>query len=521
VPAQSTFFATAAEESYSTYQMVGGDGDLWPSCWGADGYLYAANGDGSAFLPAGPRYDMAVSRIGGVPPFLTGKTVATDVGTNYSGPGFNRKPTGMVCVNRHIYLAFQNLDFPTCNGCPGFNHAAAGSIAVSADRGVHWTRDKHKPMFPNSVFTTIFFLDYGRNNAHAIDHYVYAYGFDRSWRAQQRLYLARVPDNRIMNRPSWQFYAGTTRGRGPTWTRNIRAKRPVLTDTRLLYPVTFGDFCCSDGPVLGQGGVTYDAPLKRYIFSSWSFATHQFYESPRPWGPWRMFLSKDFGPFQMPTNRGQYGTSIPSKFISRDGRTMYVQSNECCRGDSYTFSLRKLYLSPYRRTSPTNRASFTNNLAVTGSETTAISKSTHFGTLCGLDCSDILNDGITSGQSEDDYDQEVKPASWWGYTWNNTYRMNTVVYMTGTMFPDGGWFEGGLRVQVRRAFRWVDVSQLSVSPAYPYDSSAGSSRSYTLSFQNTTGDGVRIIGRPGGSSHFTSISELAVLYRPRKHVDGG
>src|SRR5690242_19983452 len=41
-PAQSTFFATAAEESYSTYQAHA-DGDLWPSCWADDGNLYAAN----------------------------------------------------------------------------------------------------------------------------------------------------------------------------------------------------------------------------------------------------------------------------------------------------------------------------------------------------------------------------------------------------------------------------------------------------------------------------------------------
>src|SRR5437588_7843272 len=69
-PPQSTFFATAAEESYSTDQMHG-DGDLWPSCWADDGNLYAANGDGTAFNPFqgfGSRPDMAVSRISGMPP---------------------------------------------------------------------------------------------------------------------------------------------------------------------------------------------------------------------------------------------------------------------------------------------------------------------------------------------------------------------------------------------------------------------------------------------------------------------
>jgi hypothetical protein len=509
-PPNSTFFATAQEESYSTYQMHG-DGDLWPSCWADDGNLYAANGDGTAFNPFqgySSRPDMAVSRIAGMPPNLTGTTLATNVGTNYSGSGYNRKPTGMVCVNGAIYLAFQNLNDQN------FNDAPAASIAKSTDHGLTWSWDATTPMFSNHIFTTIFFLDYGQNNAHAIDGYVYAYGFDNNWRAQQKLFLARVPNTSIQNRSTWQFYTGTDSNGNPTWSSDLAAKVPVLEDDRLLYPQTFGNFCCPNDPVLGQGGVTYDAPLKRYIFASWSFATHQLYEAPQPWGPWSLFLSKDFGPLQLPYNRGQYGTSIPSKFTSADGTTLYLQSNVCCLGDSYTFSLRKLYVQPYSPTVPTNGKDDANNLAMTGDSTTAISKSTHFGTLCGLDCYDTLNNGITT-ESEDDFDQEVKPTDWWGYTWKRSYHMNKVVYTTGSMFPDGGWYSDSLRVQVRQDFNWVDVSNLSVTPAYPYNST-GSHVAYTFTFKDTSGDGIRIIGTPGGSSHFTSIAELAVYNAQHK-----
>jgi hypothetical protein len=75
IPSRSTFFATATEESYSTYQLPG-DGDLWPPCWADDNNLYAANGDGTAFTGSGSRFDMAVSRITGLPPHLCGTTVA-------------------------------------------------------------------------------------------------------------------------------------------------------------------------------------------------------------------------------------------------------------------------------------------------------------------------------------------------------------------------------------------------------------------------------------------------------------
>ena len=509
IPPQSTFFATAQEESYSTYQMPG-DGDLWPSCWSDDGHLYAANGDGVAFTPAAyqhfefaDRFDMAVNRLSGMPPNLSGTTIATDVGTNWSGPEYNRKPTGMLCVNNTLYLAFQNLATHTFHSTP------AASIAQSVDHGVTWTWDADAPMFSQSVFTTIFFLDYGQNSAHSIDEYIYAYSFDNNWRGQKQLFLGRVPNTSVLDRASWQFYTGTNDNSNPTWSSDINAKAPVLEEARLFYPQTFGDFSGNNGHALGQGGVTYNAPLKRYIFASWSHATHQFYESSTPWGPWSLFLLHDFGPAQLSQNRGMYGTSIPSKFISADGKLMYVQSNFCCKGDSYTFALRKLAVQPYAPTTPTNGKDDSTNLAQTGNGPTAISKSTHFGTLSGADFSSSLNNGKLT-ESEDDWDQEIKPLSWWGYTWNQAYLMNKVVYTTGKMFSDGGWYNGGLVVQVRQNFTWVNVNGLNITPDYPCDQTAGTNVSYSFTFDDTWGDGVRIIGEPGGTAYFTSIAELAV-----------
>lgn len=510
-PAQSTFFATAAEESYSTYQMTG-DGDLWPSCWADDNNLYAANGDGTAFTTSSTRYDLAVSRIAGSPPQLTGTTVATNVGTNWSGSSYNRKPTGMVCVNNTLYLAFQNLNI-------NFKDAPVASVAASTDHGATWTWNTTMPMFTNHIFTTILFLDNGKNNANASDGYVYAYGFDNNWREQQKLYLARVPATSIQTRSSWQFYTGVDGSGNPTWSSDITTKAPVLEDDRLLYPTTFNN-SYANFPVLGQGGVVYDAPLHRYIFSSWSYATHELYEAPRPWGPWTLFLSKDFGPLQLTQNRGQYGSNIPSKYISADGKTLYVQSNLCCSGDSYRFSLRKLFVQPYAATTPVNVRDDAANLAVTANGTTGISKSTHFGSVCGLGCTDLLNNGTTN-DSEDDFDQEVKATDWWGYTWPRTYTMNKVVYTTGSMFSDGGWYSSGLHVQVRQNFNWVDVTGLAVSPAYPNSNATGAHTPYTFTFNETWGDGVRIIGTPGGASHFTSISELAVYDAGAMVRDGG
>jgi hypothetical protein len=158
---------------------------------------------------------------------------------------------------------------------------------------------------------------------------------------------------------------------------------------------------------------------------------------------------------------------------------------------------------------PTNELSNTNLAQAAG--TRAISKSTHFGTLCSLNCADQLNSGNMT-LSEDDYDEEEKTVDWWGYTWPRAYRINEVTYTTGNMFVNGGWYESGLTVQVRQNFEWVDVGSVTMTPTYPFSSSAGSQQTYNLSFRDTWGDGVRIIGTPGGTGYFTSITQFGVYY---------
>lgn len=65
---------------------------------------------------------------------------------------------------------------------------------------------------------------------------------------------------------------------------------------------------------------------------------------------------------------------------------------------------------------------------------------------------------------------------------------------------------------MRQNFHWVDVIGLSVTPAYPYDANAATNTTYTFTFDDTWGDGIRIVGVPGGSAYFTSIGELEVYY---------
>jgi len=533
VEPQSTFFATVSIP-YAAEVSTASDGDLWPSAWADDDNLYAANGDGRGFS-GDTSLDIVANRITGLPPDgISGtRLAASDAITPiWSDPTqYNRKPTGMLAIDGNgdgadeLYLAVQDLKSGSTNP---FDDAPAASIAMSIDHGATWTHTA-SPMFTDHVFTTIFFLDFGQSGRHRTvlgapdSGYAYAYGLDGNWRDSYAntvpdpvdVYLARVPIGSIQDRSAWQFFAGLTAG-APTWSPDIAAKAPVLHDDRRIYPSI--SYNPKNGPtditVISQGSVVYNAPLNRYIYTSWSEYTYEFYEAPAPWGPWKLFLHKDFGPYPWwgaapgPKNGG-YATAIPTKYISADGQTMWVQSNWFVGNDSgpanYDFSLRRLVVTPYRPTTPTNSPDSGNNLARTVPDTVPIDKTSHYGKLA------YLNDGDTA-QSEDSWDGTAKTTDQWGYTWPRAYTLNRLVYTTGTMFGDGGWFADNLRVQVRQNHQWIDVTGLTTTPAYPHSAAAGTNTTYTFRFDTTWADGIRLYGTPGGPSTFTSIAELSPYY---------
>jgi hypothetical protein len=529
----STFFSTVFVEQAGTYAAPGSDGDLWANCWADDDNIYAANGDGRGFSDE-PFQDVVVSRIMGTPETgITGEKVAQSdqVAKIWGDPTlYNRKPTGMACVNGVLYLAVQDLKY----GDNAFDDAPNASISKSTDHGATWTITE-EAMFTDHRFTTIFFLDFGKNAEHATaalgqrdGRYLYAYGLDWNWRQSVTrtvpdpvdLYLGRVPVTSVQDRGTWQFFAGIDKNGNPSWSADIHEKKAVLSDPLRRYadplPNNSGSLT-----VISQGGVLYHPVFKRYIYTSWTDPSFEFYESPTPWGPWNRFHYFNAGlttwyrsnnTTNTPKNGG-YGTTLPSKFVSADGRSLWLQSNwwdapAPTPADNYNFNLRKVHLTPYRSSRPSNQPNSRNNLARSGSDVTGIEIALEHAH------DTYLNDGNLT-LSEDSNDGTNKLVDFWGYTFTTAYRLNRLVYTAGATAADGGWFSpynGGLRVQVRQNQAWVDAAGLRITPDYPYDATAGPSKTYTLRFDTTWGDGVRIIGEPDGASHYTSIAELEVYY---------
>ena len=130
---------------------------------------------------------------------------------------------------------------------------------------------------------------------------------------------------------------------------------------------------------------------------------------------------------------------------------------------------------------------------------------------------EVLRDGVTpavgstdTAQQYDTYDGPNTVAEdWIGYQGGGSQSFNRVLFQEGRNFVDGGWFTT-LRVQVRQGSTWVNVPGLTITPAYPGTNNNTNYESYNLRFTATSGDGIRIIGNPGGSADFISVGEMQV-----------
>jgi uncharacterized repeat protein (TIGR03806 family) len=98
---------------------------------------------------------------------------------------------------------------------------------------------------------------------------------------------------------------------------------------------------------------------------------------------------------------------------------------------------------------------------------------------------------------------------WIGYEYAAEQWFGQVVFQEGREFSDGGYFLD-LTVQVRQGGTWLEAPGVTITPAY-----AGADginyNTYTIDFDATLGDAIRIYGAPGGIKYFISVGELEVF----------
>jgi hypothetical protein len=130
--------------------------------------------------------------------------------------------------------------------------------------------------------------------------------------------------------------------------------------------------------------------------------------------------------------------------------------------------------------------------------------------------STAVNDNSTSTQVNIDSSSGDAVNAWeaGGVTFSSTHTVTSVVFVNGKTASSGdGWFTANIKLQFSTdGTTWTD-SGWTVSPAYPYTSSA-SQKSYTFSGTQQTGiKGVRVVGqvRSTDTSYWCAIAEVEVI----------
>jgi hypothetical protein len=307
------------------------EADTWYPSWGADDRLYSPFTDGTVNgVKSGSGGGKAVvghAIIEGRDPLdLNVIEPATIPGD--PAPYGGRYPCGSLHYRGVWYVgtyglasAPYGLNWPIMGPCAGFH--------ISTNNGKAWTLSPRscapgKALFPEPEkfkgpvkFGSPHFVDFGRNMEHSPDGkaYLVAHGslepdeHDRkanlSWITGDQIYLCRVtPSPETINDANqYEFYAG-----GNQWSRRLAEAKPIAEWNNNMGCVT----------------MTYNAPLKRYLMcvtdggNTVGKYNTCILESASITGPWKLVAYlKDFG-------KEAYFVNVPSKFISADGRTLWL-----------------------------------------------------------------------------------------------------------------------------------------------------------------------------------------------------
>ncbi len=203
---------------------------------------------------------------------------------------------------------------------------------ISMDNGKTWNECPHTPKKPifgeNGIngypikIGSPHFVDFGKNMQHSPDGkaYMIAHGADIkdskprfwncSWINGDQIYLLRVtPKPEYMNDASkWEFYAGKDEKGNTIWTHNFKQIKPLLEWNNNM----------------GCATVTYNPYLKKYLMcvtdggNTVSKMNTYLLEADSLDGEWKIITyMKSFG-------EQAYFVNIPSKFIEKDGVTMWL-----------------------------------------------------------------------------------------------------------------------------------------------------------------------------------------------------
>ena len=307
-------------------------GDVWTTTWADDDNLYCVADDTTGFSKA-CNSNLAIHRISeGPPPSIEGVTINPMAEFGKEGEvkedKASWKASGLACIDGVLYLSvsrhyYDGVGDTSTDSDRHFwiQETWDASIIKSTDHGKSW-REAPKighAMFPGRLFSNPFFVHYGKDGKGSKDganNYVYAVSNDGTWNNGNFMTLGRVSRGLIgrLDPDDWEFIHDWDEKHRPIW-------RPRHDNA--LYVFRSPGRTSMTGMHYVEGLDLYVMPQWHYPHLEdpqrrWSSTRWELYSAPAPWGPWSLFHSQDFEP------QGFYNPSIPSKFISEDGRKFWI-----------------------------------------------------------------------------------------------------------------------------------------------------------------------------------------------------
>ena len=323
---------------YSDYHC----GDTWYPSWASDGNLYSPWTDGNtdgvgSYSGKGEDAETGNAVMKGDDPLHLEIINTAPPQVASALPYLGRYPCGSLvhngiwyygtyCLGPSPEIEHEGMKFnwPVLGPMPGFR--------ISKDYGKTWVPSPltpEKPVFPEPAafmgpvkMGAPHFVDFGKNMEHSPDGKAYLLGMgaeasdphpryaNLSWITGDQVYLARVTPGveTINDIAHYEFFAGHDAAGQPVWTKDFTGIRPLLEWNNNMGCVT----------------ATYNAPLRKYLMcvtDGWPTAgkmNSYILEADAITGPWRLVTyMKAFG------EQG-YFLNFPSKFISEDGRTLWL-----------------------------------------------------------------------------------------------------------------------------------------------------------------------------------------------------
>jgi hypothetical protein len=301
-------------------------GDILPTVWADNDQQYVLINDGGTDIPnSGGFWRNSFARITGSPPHIgfsfvgnplvpppaTWSQISKDP-TRHSGPLGPYYSDGFVALG-NTFLATQTAQWDYNHNQP---FQGLAGIAYSTDEGDSW----HAPAqpFPAPLGNLSWVLR-DRGESHP-DGYVYAINSEREFNASKLILGRALPDVAHMTNPAnWQWVTGWQQSGGqsyPVWSSSLSSAAPIVSwASHITYPQ-----------------MSYDAALHEYLLTfthSYSSSVPGIWRSgaeldllaaPHPWGPFSFVAREiDFGP------SNGYGAGFPAKWISRNGRTLWMK----------------------------------------------------------------------------------------------------------------------------------------------------------------------------------------------------